>query len=100
MRISYERNLARFLTNNRRLLIDQILGEEQVCQDKGEFFINSPIEHISRALFLYGSAITRIYNLTIQKQSRSRNTFYDDLRNFILRKINKNDVDIDYCALK
>ncbi|MYD19734.1 MAG: DUF1828 domain-containing protein [Rhodothermaceae bacterium] len=98
MRISYERDLDRFLTNNRILLIDQILGEEQVCQDKGELFINSQIENLAHALFQYGRAITRIYNLAIQKQSRSRNTFYNDLRKFILKKINKNHVEINYCA--
>ena len=96
MRIGYEREIDRFLTRNRWMLINQILGEEQVSQSQGEFFVDSPIDSLSNALFRYGRAITRIYNLTLHQHLRSDVTFYDDLQRIIYQKVNRKHVKSNY----
>ena len=96
MRMGYEREIDRFLTKSRLLLIDQILGEERVCQNEGEFFVDSPVDGLSDALFRYGRAITRIYNLTLHKHSRPIDTFYSDLNNLIFQKVNEEQVQLQY----
>lgn len=56
---------TRFLAGSRGQLIERILGEERVAQDRGVFQLDAPIDSLSDALFRYGRALTRIYDLTL-----------------------------------
>ena len=96
MRLSYNHEIDTFLAGSRGLLIDRILSEEQVSQDGGVFFLDTPIDHFSNALFRYGRALTRIYDLTLHSRSPATPTFYDDLFDLILQTADKKQVQRDY----
>ena len=96
MRISYNHEIDTFLAGSRGLLIDRILSEEQVSQDGGVFFLDTPIDHFSNALFRYGRALTRIYDLTLHSRSPATQTFYDDLFDLILQTADEKQVQRDY----
>ena len=40
-------------------------GEERVDQDEGVFYLDTSTDRLSDALFRYGRALTRIYDLTL-----------------------------------
>ncbi len=69
MRISHDHDIDAFLTGSRRLLIERILGEERVEQDRGVFYVDTSADRLSDALFRYGRALTRIYGLTLRSHS-------------------------------
>ncbi len=96
MRISYDRDLDTFLNGSRGELVERILGEEQVEQDRGVFYVDAPIDGLGDALFRYGRAITRIYDLTLRSHSRIASTFYDDLANLISKTVRKCQIQRDH----
>ncbi len=65
MRMSYDHDIDAFLAGSRWQLIERILGEEEVDQNRGVFHLDAPIDRLSDALFRYGRAMTRIYDLTL-----------------------------------
>jgi len=77
MRISDNHDFDAFLSGSRGLLVERILGEEQVAQDHGAFYLDLPIDRLSDAIFRYGRALARIYDLTLRSRSRAVSTFYD-----------------------
>ena len=85
-----------FITESRGLLIDRILSEEQVSRDGGGFFLDTPIDHFSSALFRFGRALTRIYDLTLHSRSRATQTFYDDLFDLILQIADEEQIQRHY----
>ena len=85
MRISYEHDIDAFLAGSRGLLVERILAEERVGKDGGVFYLDAPANGLSAALFRYGRALTRIYDLTLHSRSRVASTFYEDLADLILQ---------------
>lgn len=85
MRISYDHDIDAFLAGGRGLLIERILGVERVGQDGGVFYLDAPTDRLSEALFRYGRALTRIYDLTLHSRSRAASTFYEDLADLLLQ---------------
>ena len=96
MRISYDHDLDAFLSGSRGLLVERILGEEQVDQNRGVFYVDAPTDRLSTALFRYGRALTRIYDLTLHSRSRTVSTFYDDLADLILQTADEEQVQRDH----
>ena len=96
MRISYDHDIDAFVAGSRGLLVERILDEEQVCQDRGVFFLDTPTDRLSDAVFRYGRALTRIYELTLHSRSRAVSTFYDDLAGLILQTVNEQQVERDH----
>ena len=89
MRISYDHDIDAFLAGSRGQLIERILGEERVAQDRGVFQLDAPIDRLSDALFRYGRALTRIYDLTLHSRSRATSTFYDDLADLLFQTVDE-----------
>ncbi|MDE2984923.1 MAG: DUF1828 domain-containing protein [Gemmatimonadota bacterium] len=77
IRISYDHDIDAFLAGSRGRLIERILGEEEVDQDRGVFHLDAPIDRLSDALFRYGRALTRIYDLPLHSRSRATSTLGD-----------------------
>ena len=65
MRISYDHDIDAFLAGSRGLLIERILNEERIGQDRGVFYVDTPTDRLSDALLRYGRALARIYDLTL-----------------------------------
>lgn len=78
MRISFEHDVDAFLSGSRGLLVERILAEERVARDGGVFHLDAPTDDLAAALFRYGQALTRIYDLTLHSRSRAVSTFYED----------------------
>lgn len=96
MRISYDYDIDAFLAGSRGLLVERILGEERVHQDRGVFYIDAPANRLSDALFRYGCALTRIYDVPLHSRSGGPSTFYDDLRDLILQTADEEQVQRDH----
>ena len=96
MRISYEHDIDAFLAGSRGLLVERILGEERVGQDRGVFYLDAPTDRLSDALFRYGRALTRIYDLTLHSRSRAASTFYDDLADLLLQTTDEERIQRDH----
>ena len=67
MRISYDHDIDVFLAGSGQLL-ERILAEEEVDQDRGVFQLVAPIDRLSDAVVRYGRALTRIYDLTLHSR--------------------------------
>ena len=78
MRISYEHDIDAFLSGSRGLLIERILAEERVARDGGVFHLDAPADDLAAALFRYGRALTRIYDLTLHSRFRAASTSCED----------------------
>ena len=96
MRISYDSDIDTFFAGSRGLLVERILGEERVSQDHGVFYLDTPADRLSDALFRYGRALTRIYNLTLHSKSRAASTFYDDLADLIFQTADEKRIQRDH----
>ena len=96
MRISYDHDIDAFVSGSRGLLIERILGEERVSQDHGVFYLDTPTDRLSDAVFRYGRALTRIYDLTLHSRSRSVSTFYDDLADLIFQTADEEQIQRDH----
>lgn len=89
MHLSYENDVDKFFEGTRRVLLDQVVGEQGVKFDEqnGQFYIESPVVGISEAAFKLGQALSRVYDLTFLNRSRVASTFYDDLQEQITNVI-------------
>ena len=96
MRISYDRDIDAFLAGSRGQLISRILSREEVGQDRGVFHLDAPIDRLSDALFRYGRALTRIYDLTLHSRSRATSTFYDDLADLLFQAADEERIQRDH----
>ena len=96
MRISYDHDIDTFLGGSRGLLIERILDEERVGQNRGVFYLDTPTDCLSDALFRYGRALTRIYDLTLHSRSRTASTFYEDLADLIMQTADEEQIQRDH----
>ena len=80
MHLSYENDIEKFREGTRGLLLQQIMRESFVEEERGAFFIDSNPEQIAVSLFRMGQALTKIYDLSFLNRPRSESTFYDDLQ--------------------
>ena len=96
MRISYDHDIDAFIAGSRGLLIERILSEERVEQDRGVFYLDTPTDRLSDALFRYGRALTRIYDLTLHSRSRDASTFYENLADLILQTADEEQIQRDH----
>jgi hypothetical protein len=89
MHLSYENEVDKFYEGTRRILLDQIVGEQGVEFDSqnGQFYIETAVTDISGAAFKLGQALSRVYDLTFLNRSRVASTFYDDLQEQITNVI-------------
>ena len=71
MRIGYDHDIDAFLVGSRGLLLKRILGEERVGRDGGVFYVDAPFDGLAGALFRYGRALARIYDLALDGHPRA-----------------------------
>ena len=80
MHISYDHDIDTFLDGTRGQMLERIVAEAGINQDGGEFCLDTSIERLPEAIFRFGQALTRIYDLTLLSRSQVKSTFYDDHR--------------------
>ena len=63
MHLSYEHDVDAFLDGTRGMLLERIMGETGLQWDGGAFCLESSPERLPEAIFTFGQALTRVYDL-------------------------------------
>ena len=96
MHISYEHDIDAFLGGTRGMLLERIVGESSMSYDEGVFTVETSAERLPEAIFDFGQALTRIYDLTLLSRSNVGSTFYDDLADYLTSFVADDRMEKDY----
>ena len=96
MHISYEHDIDAFLSGTRGMLMERIVGESGMAYDAGAFTMETSAERLPEALFDFGQALTRIYDLTLLSRSNVGSSFYDDLADYLNDFVDESKLAKDY----
>ena len=96
MRLSYEHDVDAFLDGTRGALLERILAESGAGRDGGAFCLDTPAERLPEAIFRFGQALTRVYDLTLLSRTNYRSTFYDDLADLLSHTVGEDKIRADY----
>ncbi len=96
MHISYEHDVDSFLEGARGMLLERIMAESELQWDGGAFCLDASPERLSEAIFRFGQALTRIYDLTLLSRSNVGSTFYDDLADLLSHLVGGDKFQPDY----
>lgn len=81
MHLSHDHDIDSFLLGTRRQILETIISESGISLDDGVFYIDSSLETIPDAIFRFGQALTRVYDLSLLSRSRVKSIFHEDLSN-------------------
>ena len=96
MHVSYDHDIDSFLAGTRGQLLERITEESGIERDGGAFRLDTPVERLPEAIFRFGQALTRIYDLTLLSRSRVQSTFYDDLADLLKSLVDEDKIRADY----
>ncbi len=96
MHISYDHDIDSFLEATRGQLLERTMSEAGLHWDGGAFYIDTPLDRLPEAIFRFGQALTRIYDLTFLARSHVRSTFYDDLHDLLVSLVDEDKIERDY----
>lgn len=96
MHISYEHDIDSFMDGTRGMLLERIMGESGLRWDGGAFCFDTSPNRLPEAVFQFGQALTRIYDLTFLSRSNVGSTFYDDLADLLSRLVDEDKVQRDH----
>lgn len=96
MHLSYENDVDKFREGTRGNLLNQILSENFIKEEKGEFFIDTTAENLVISLFQMGQALTKITDLTFLNRARAESTFYEDLNESLFKIVDADKIHPDY----
>ena len=74
--------------------MEQILRENKVQEDDGNFYIDTSIDKISESIFRLGQALSQIYDLSYLDRDRPAFTFYKDLEELLNQITNKYSIEL------
>ncbi len=77
MHISYEHDVDSFMDGTRGMLLERIMGETGLRWDGegGALCLDTPPERLPEAIFDFGRALTRVYDLTLLSRTNIGTTF-------------------------
>jgi hypothetical protein len=96
MHISYEHDVDSFLDGTRGMILERIMGESGLQWDGGAFFVDTSPERLPQAVFNFGQALTRVYDMTLLSRSNVVSTFYDDLAALVFSLLDEDKVQRDF----
>ena len=96
MHISYDHDVDSFMDGTRGMLMERIMAESGLQWDGGAFCFDTSPEKLSEAVFVFGQALTRIYDLTLLARSSVGSTFYDDLADALNALVDESQIHKDY----
>ena len=96
MRISYDHDVDSFLEGTRGVLLERIMDESGLQWDAGAFCFDTSPEQLSQAMFTFGQALTKVYDLTLLSRASISSTFYDDLADLLFSLVDEEKVQRDY----
>lgn len=65
MHIGYEHDIDSYLVGARGKLLKRVMGESGLRWDGSALCLDANIEHLPEAVFAFGQALTRVYDLTM-----------------------------------
>ena len=84
MKLSYDTpNVDKYFKDNRGSLMEQILRENQIQEDDGNFYVDVSVDKISEGIFRLGQALSQIYDLSYLNRDRAQSTFYKTLEQLL-----------------
>ena len=96
MHISYEHDIDSFLTGTRGMLLERIVDEAGIHYEDGVLAFDTSPDELPEAIFRFGQALTRIYDLTLLSRSNVGSTFYDDLADCLIALVDEAKMKRDY----
>lgn len=96
MHISYEHDVDSFMDGTRGMLLERIMAESGLQWDDGAFTFDSSPERLPEAIFQFGQALTKIYDLTFLSRSNIGSTFYDDLADLLFHSVDEAKIQRDF----
>ena len=96
MHISYDHDIDSFLEGARGQLLERAMAETGLDWDDGAFRLDVPIGRLPEAIFRFGQALTRVYDLTFLARTHVRSTFYDDLADLLSSLVEEDKIQRDY----
>ena len=98
MHISYEHDVDSFLDGTRGMILERIMGETGLRWDgdRGVLCLDTAPERLPEAVFAFGQALTRVYDLTLLSRSNVGSTFYDDLADLLFSYVDEAQIERDY----
>lgn len=96
MHISYDHDIDLFMDGTRGMLLERIMSESDLQWEGGALCLDTAIERLPEAIFNFGQALTRVYDLTLLSRSNVGSTFYDDLHEIITGLIDAEKITRSY----
>ena len=93
MHISYAHDVDAFYDGARASLREQIVRECGIEEEAGVFSIVTAPDEIVNALFRFGQALTKLYDLTLLSREQLASTFYEDLQVVLSSIVDENAIE-------
>jgi len=94
--LSYENDTDKLRKGTRGKLFDQIMAEGKIAEDDGEFYVDSAPDGLAPAIFRLSHALIKLNDITFLNRARAESTFYEDLRESLMRIIPAEKIHEDY----
>ena len=78
------------------MLLERIIAETAIHQKNGVFSVDTSVDRLPEAIFRFGQALTRVYDLTLLSRSNVGSTFYDDLTDCLSALVDEAKMQRDY----
>ncbi len=93
MRLSYDTpDVSKYFKGNKGKLMEQILRENEIQEEDGNFYVEIPVDRISDGIFRLGQALSQVYDLSYLNRDRPEVTFYKDLEELLNQIISKHPI--------
>lgn len=96
MHMSYEFDTEKLRDGKRREVFTKILGEYQLRENDGELYMEVMPDELASSIFTFGQGLTGIYDTSLFTHARVESTFYEDLKEELLKLAGAENVDTDY----
>lgn len=98
MHISYEHDIDAFLEGTRGIALERIISQAGLHWDgdSGALCLDTAPERLPEALFNFGQALTRVYDLTLLSRSNVVSTFDEDLNSLLFTIIDEERIERNY----
>ena len=96
MHLSYEHDVDTFYDGARASLREQIVRECGIEENDGVFTVDTSPDLVADALFKFGQALTKIYDLTFLSRERVASTFYSDLKTLLVTIVSEDKLEADF----
>ena len=78
------------------MLLERIIAESGIHEESGVFSVDTSVDRLPEAIFRFGQALTRVYDLTLLSRSNVGSTFYDDLADCLSALVDEAKMQRDY----